>query len=113
MRSRRNRGTRWKTLNLILVVAVGLLILQHHLHLTPTGHKITLSLIVVVIYGSLGLWVKANAAALQALESEKYRKQSRDPAVYGTPEFPTRTQSHYQDVMSFYRRESPEKRERL
>jgi hypothetical protein len=113
MRSNRNRRPRWNMLNLILVLAVGGLALEHRLHLTPTGHTIVLILIVVILYGLMGVWVKSNATALEDLDAEEYRKQSRDPAVYGTPEFPTRTQSDFRETVSYYRHESPDKRERL
>jgi hypothetical protein len=113
MRSKQNRRPRWNTLNLILLLAVGALVLEHRLHLAPTGHTIVLILIVVVIYGSMGLWVQSNAAALEDLDAEDYQKQRRDPAVYGTPELPTRTQSDFRETVSYYRHESPDKREKL
>jgi hypothetical protein len=112
MRSKRDRRPRWNMLNLIVLAAVGGLALEHSLHLTPTGHKITLFLIIAVIYGLMGLWVKSNATALENLDAEEYRRQSRDPSIYGTPAFPTRTQSHFQETASFYRRESLDKREK-
>lgn len=112
MRSNRNRRPHWKTLNVILIVAVGLLIAQHTLHFTPTGRKIALCFIVIAIYGWMGLWVKSNATALEDLDAEEYRKQSGNPAVYGTPQFPTRAQSHFQETVSLYRHETPDKQER-
>jgi hypothetical protein len=112
MRAQRNRKPRWIMLNLIVLGAVGGLVLEHNLHLTPTGHKIILLLIIAAIYGLMGLWVKSNATALEDLDAEEYRTQSRNPAVYGTPEFPTRAQLHYRETVSFYRRESLDKREK-
>lgn len=112
MHPKRSRRPRWNTLNLILLLAAGGLFLEHGLRLTPTGHKIALFLVVTIIYGSMALWVKSNAAALQALDDTEYRRQSRDPAVYGTPESPTRTQSHYRDIASFYRHESLDRQEK-
>jgi hypothetical protein len=112
MRSKRNRRPRWTMLNLIVLVAGGGLALEHSLHLTPSGHKIILFLIIAVVYGLMGLWVKSNATALKDLDAEEYRTQSHNPAVYGTPEFPTRAQLHYRETVSFYRRESLDKREK-
>lgn len=106
---KRNRGPRWNRLNLIVLLAVGCLVLEHSVHLTPTGHKVILFVSVGVIYGLMGLWAKANAAALEDLDSKKYREQSRDPAVYGTREFPTCTQARFREVVSFYRHEAPHK----
>ena len=112
MRTQRNRKPRWTMLNLIVLGAVGGLVLEHNLHLTPTGHKIILLLIIAAIYGLMGLWVKSNATALEDLDAEEYRKRGRDPAVYGTSQFPTRTQAHFQETVSFYRRESLDKQEK-
>lgn len=113
MRPKRNRRPHWTMLNLIMLATIGGLALEHDLHLTPTGHKIAMFLIVVVIYGLIGLWVKSNADALEDLEAEEYRRrQSHDPSLYGTPAFPTRTQSHFQETVSFYRHETPDKQEK-
>jgi hypothetical protein len=110
--SKRNRRPRWNALYLILLMTIGGLVLTPRLHLTSIDHKIVLLLIVVVIYGVIGLWIKSNTEALQDLDDAEYRKQSRDPAVYGTRRFPTRTQAHFRDVTSFYRHESPDKPKR-
>lgn len=107
MRSKRNRRPRWTMLSLILILAVGGLVLEHSLHLTPIGHKIILFLIMVVTYGLMGLWVKTNSAALEDLDAEKHQEQSRDPDVYGTREFPTPAQARFREVVSFYRHVSP------
>jgi hypothetical protein len=106
MRSRKKLKPRWRVLNVITLATIGGLALEHSLHLTPTGHKIILLLIIAVIYGLIGLWVKSNATALEDLDAEEYRKQSRDPAVYGTSQFPTRTQAHFRETMSFYHHEA-------
>lgn len=112
MRSNRNRRPRWTMLNLIMLATIGGLALEHSLHLTPLGHKITLFLVITVIYGLMALWVKSNATALEDLDAEEYRQQSHDPALYGTPTFPTRTQSHFQETVSFYRHETRDKQEK-
>jgi hypothetical protein len=112
MRSKRNRRPRWSVLNLIMLATIGGLALEPFLHLTPTGHKIILLLIIAVIYGLMGVWVKSNATALEDLDAEEYRKRSRDPAVYGTSQFPTRTQAHFQETVSLYRREALDKQEK-
>lgn len=112
MRSNRNRTPHWNALYLILLMAIGGLVFTHKLHLTPIDHKIVLLLSVVGIYGLIGLWIKSNAEALQDLDDAEYRKQSRDPVVYGTRQFPTRTQAYFREVTSFYRHESPDKPKR-
>jgi hypothetical protein len=113
MRSGHNRKPHWNTLGLIVLLAIGGLIVGHGLHLTPMDHKITMLLIIAVTYGLIGLWLKANAAALEELDAEECRNRSHDPAVYGTREFPTRTQAHFQQTVSLYHHASPDKREKL
>ncbi|NLF79458.1 MAG: hypothetical protein GX573_27510 [Chloroflexi bacterium] len=92
---KRNRRPRWYVLDLIMLLAVGALVLEHSLNVTPIGHKVILSVIVVAVYGLMGSWVKANTATLDALDAEKCREQSRDPAIFGTQEFPTHTQARF------------------
>jgi hypothetical protein len=99
-----NRRPRWLLLYLIVPLGVGGLVLEHHLHLTQNGHKVVLLLIIVAVYGLMGMWVRSNATALQDLDGEAYRKQRRDPAVYGTPEFPTQAQYHYRETMALHDR---------
>ncbi len=103
----RNRRPRWNRLYLIVLPAVGGLVLENDLHLTPTGHKLVLVLIVGVVYGWIGQWVGANAAALENLGAEKCQEQSHNPVLFGTREFPTRVQARFREVMSFYRHEAP------
>ena len=112
MRSKRNRRPRWNALHLILLVVIGGLMLTHRLHLTSIDHKIVLLLIVVAAYGLMGFWIKSNTEALQELDDAEYRTQSRDPAVYGTRQFPTRTQAHFRERVSFYRHKTPDEPER-
>lgn len=111
MRSKRNHKPRWGMLSLILLLAIGGLALEHNLNLTPTGHKIALFLVIIVIYGLIGLWIQSNAPALQDLDDIEHRKQRRAPAAKGTPESPSFEQTHFQEVASLRRPESPEGRE--
>jgi hypothetical protein len=110
MRPKRNRGPHWNVLNLIVLLTVVGMVLEHGLHLTPTGHKIVLLLITIAIYGLMGLWIKSSEVALQDLDDMEYRRQSCDPATYGTVQFPTRTQAYFRNVLSSYRHELPPKR---
>ena len=112
MCSKRNRGPRWNMLTLVLLLAVGGLVLEHWLHLTRTGHTIVLILMVVVIYGLMGLWVKSNETALEDLDAEVYRNQSREAAAHGTPEYPTRSPSGLQETVSYYRHETLDRQNR-
>ena len=112
MGSERNRRPHWNMLTLVLVLAVGGLALERTLHLTATDHTIVLILMVVVIYGLMGLWVKSNETALEDLDAEEYRKQSRESAAHGTPEYPTRSPSGLQETVSYYRHETLDRQNR-
>lgn len=92
MRSKRNRLPHWNTLNVILLLAIGGLMLEHYLHLTPIDHKIALYLCVGVSYGLIGLWIKSNGTVLGDLD--EYRPQHHD--VYRDEQFPMGTSSLYQ-----------------
>ncbi len=96
MSPKQNRRPGWKVLYQILLLAIGSLALEHMLHLTPIEHKLTLLLIVVVIYGAIGLWLKSNAADLE-------RPESRTPAPYKTP---ASTPTSLREGVSFYQRET-------
>ena len=112
MHSKRNRTPRWILLNLIMLTAIGGLALEHGLHLTPTGHKITLVLIIAVFYGLMGLWVKSNATALEDRDAEERRRLSHDPTHYRAPALPARKRSPFQETVSYYRRETLNKQEK-
>lgn len=108
MRSHRPHRPRWNALYFILLIAISGLVLTHGLHLASVDHKIVSLLIIVVVYGLMSLWIKSNTEALQDLEDAEYRQLSRDPAVYGTRQFPTRTQVNFREKVAFYRRETPD-----
>lgn len=101
MRARQYHRPRWNMLALILIVAVCGLAAEHNLHLTPAGHKVALLVIIVVGYGSLGVWVKSNEVALETLDIEADRKQNRDnPELGGTPQLSPATPIHLNVTMS-------------
>jgi hypothetical protein len=103
MRARGHRGPGWRTLALILVVGVAGLAVERGLHLSPGEHKLVLLGVIAGFYGVTGLWIAANRAALQDLDDAVHRQQRRDPSVYGTPRFPTRTQAHFSGTALFHR----------
>jgi hypothetical protein len=65
MRSAKPKHPHWNTLYGVMVGVVLVLLLEHHLHLNALGHQITLLLVVLGVYGVIGLWIVANAAALE------------------------------------------------
>ena len=104
---KRNGGPRWNRLNLLVLLAIGGLILECGLHLRPTAHKVLLVVSIVGIYGLMGLWVKANTAALEAWDIEKHREPAHDLTKYVTQAPPTDTQARLREIRPFYRHETP------
>lgn len=102
---KRNRGPRWNRLILLVLLTVGGLVLEHDLHLSPTGHKLVLFVIVGVIYGSMGLWARVNAVALEDWDAARFREQSRNPVKPGTRAPLTHTQARFREFVSLYRHE--------
>jgi hypothetical protein len=50
----------WLQLYAVFALSIGALMFEHQMNLTSLDHKIVMLLIVVVIYGLLGLWIKSN-----------------------------------------------------
>ena len=63
-----NNTTRpkWRLLDLIIVLAVGLLALDARAHLSQIGHEAAEVGIVLVIFGLIGLWLWTNADAISS-----------------------------------------------
>ncbi len=60
-----NTRPKWRLLNLIVVLAFGLLALDARVHLSQIGHEAAEIGIVLVIFGLIGLWLHANAEAIR------------------------------------------------
>ena len=63
MRSKKKRPS-WWLLYLTLPMMAGLFLLEMRLSLSKTGHRFAELIIVLVVFGSISLWLKANAGAL-------------------------------------------------
>ncbi len=60
-----NTRPKWRFLNLIVALAVGLLALDAHAHLSQLGHEAAEIGIVLVVFGLIGLWLHSNAEAIR------------------------------------------------
>lgn len=67
-----NTRPKWRLLNLIVVLAFGLLALGARADLSQLGHEAAEIGIVLVVFGLIGLWLHANAAAI-SIESRDRR----------------------------------------
>jgi hypothetical protein len=70
---------KWWRLYAIVPLTLALLVLESQLALPNLGHKLVEILIVVVTVGLMGLWVLANAAALEC--SDAAEQQAADMAL--------------------------------
>jgi hypothetical protein len=59
-----NTRPQWRWLNLIVLLAVGLLALDGRTHLSELGHEAAEIGIVLATFGLIGLWLLANAGAI-------------------------------------------------
>ncbi len=55
----------WTRLYVILPLAIGFLLIQHALHLSPAGHKVALLVVTGLIYTLVALWVQSNTRLLE------------------------------------------------
>lgn len=65
---------RWRVLDLILIVVIGLLVVEARAHLSSLGHEFAELAIVLVWAVLMYLWLQANAAAIS---QEQWRKTGR------------------------------------
>jgi hypothetical protein len=56
---------KWRLLNLIVLLAVALLVVDSRAHLSQLGHELAEGAIVLATFGLLGLWLSANAEAIR------------------------------------------------
>lgn len=59
-----NPRPKWRLLNLIVVLAFGLLALDARAHFSQVGHEAAEIGIVLVTFGLIGLWLLTNAGAI-------------------------------------------------
>lgn len=62
--SSNNSRPQWRWLTLIMLLATGLLALDGRARLSNLGHEAVEIVIVLVVFGLIGLWLLANAGAI-------------------------------------------------
>ncbi len=62
----------WWLLYLSLPLMIGLILLEIRLPLSDIGHRFAECIIVLIVFGSMWLWLKANAGALIQEDLERY-----------------------------------------
>jgi len=67
----------WWLLYLSLPMMIGLFLIEMHLSLSDTGHRLAELIIILVVYGSISLWLKANTGALIQEDLERWRAALR------------------------------------
>ena len=67
----------WWLLYLSLPMMIGLFLIEMRLSLSDTGHRFAEFIIVLIVFGSMSLWLKANAGAL--IQEDLERWQAMEP----------------------------------
>jgi len=68
----KKQGPSWCLLYLSLPLMIGLILLEMRLPLSDTGHRFAELIIVLIVFGSMFFWLKANAGALIQEDVESY-----------------------------------------
>jgi hypothetical protein len=72
MRSTKKRPS-WWLLYLSLPMMIGLFLLAMRLPLSDTGHRFVELIIILIVFGSTSLWLKANTGALIQEDLERWQ----------------------------------------
>jgi hypothetical protein len=72
MYSKKQRPS-WWLLYLSLPIMIGLFLLEMRLSLSDTGHRFVELIIVLIVFGSMSLWLKANRGALIQEDLERWQ----------------------------------------
>ena len=67
-----NSHPRWWQVYLTLPLLVGLLVIDSRFNISARGHQVVQMGIVVLIYGLIHFWLKANSAALSEMDRKQY-----------------------------------------
>ncbi|HMB24592.1 MAG: hypothetical protein ACM33V_11920 [Chloroflexota bacterium] len=66
-----NSRPKWWQIYLTLPLLIALFIVDSRLKISPRGHQIVQIGIVLIVYGLIHLWLKANSGALSAMDREQ------------------------------------------
>ena len=67
-----NIRPRWWQLYLTFPLLLALFVLDNRLKISTRGHQVVQIGIILLVYGLIHLWLKANARALSSMDQQKY-----------------------------------------
>ena len=71
--SSQNAGPKWWQVYLTLPLLMALFAADSRLKISIRGHQLVQIGIVLLVYGLIHLWIKANSAVLSKMDREKYQ----------------------------------------
>src|SRR6478672_2862331 len=69
-----NTRPRWWQLYLMLPLLIVLFIFEHRLNISPRGHEAVQLGIILLVYGFITWWIRANSHTLSRMDQQYYRK---------------------------------------
>jgi hypothetical protein len=69
-----NAGPKWWQVYLTFPLLIALFILDHQLKISPREHQVLQIGIVLVVYGLISWWIKANSRAISRMDQQYYGK---------------------------------------
>jgi hypothetical protein len=82
----RNRKPAWWLLYALVPIMVALFVIEHYLVLSELGHKLVQLVIVVVVFGAMALWVRANETSLTSYSKRDSTREELRITEYEPPE---------------------------
>jgi hypothetical protein len=73
----KNIGPRWWQLYLTFPLLLALFVMDNRLKISPRGHQAVQIGIILLIFGLIHLWLKANASALSRMDQRDYHGTAR------------------------------------
>ena len=83
---------------LLALLLIGVMLLDHYLDLSPAWEEALIIGVIVVVYGLIALWWRANPTDMVEPDSTKAELATRQGDAKRGPHL-TRVQAHYQQVI--------------
>ena len=90
-----NSHPKWWQLYLLFPIIIVLFVLEHRLNISTRGHEVAQIGILVLVYGLIYWWLKANSGALSREDQQVYgrvmvlqvpEEEDRNPALFQFPD---------------------------
>jgi len=81
-----NACPRWWQLYLLFPILIALFIVDHQLRLSTHGHEVMQIGILLIVYGLVYWWLKANSIALSEMDRQKYYGRVTILQIHQLPE---------------------------